>query len=111
MYNGTFPRQEIVWKTGQGVPGLRSVRRRFQARPPGDRAWSANESSSVYGQTILSPNGKTWHLAAHDFAPIARLGEALGIPPIVAQLLLNRGLTDPESAHRFLKTPFGDLHE
>jgi single-stranded-DNA-specific exonuclease len=59
----------------------------------------------------LSPNGKTWHLVAHDLAPIARLGEALGIPPIVAQLLCNRGLGDQESARRFLKTPFGDLHE
>ncbi len=59
----------------------------------------------------MSANGKIWHLLAHDLAPIARLGEALQLPPMVAQLLYNRGLADPESARRFLKTPFGDLHE
>jgi single-stranded-DNA-specific exonuclease len=59
----------------------------------------------------LSHPGKSWHLLAHDHVLIGRLGESLGVPPIVAQLLCNRGLGELESARRFLKTPLVDLHE
>ena len=43
---------------------------------------------------------KTWHLLPHDEAAIARLARALDAPPILAQLLLNRKLTDPQAARR-----------
>jgi single-stranded-DNA-specific exonuclease len=54
---------------------------------------------------------KTWHLLAHDRGRIDRLGESLQVSPIVAQLLLNRGLEDSAAARRFLDAPFNALHE
>ena len=39
---------------------------------------------------------KTWHLLPHDPAAVDRLAAALRLSPIVAQLLLNRGLTSPD---------------
>ena len=53
---------------------------------------------------------KSWHLLPHDGAAIEQLGAALRLPPIVAQLLLNRGLSNPEAARRFLDTPLNGLH-
>jgi single-stranded-DNA-specific exonuclease len=40
-----------------------------------------------------------------------RLGAALGVSPIVAQLLLNRGLQEAETARRFLHAPLTGLHK
>ena len=54
---------------------------------------------------------KTWHLAPHDPAAIARLARALNVPPILAQLLLNRKIDDPQAARRFLDAPLKDMHE
>ncbi|MBY0523818.1 MAG: single-stranded-DNA-specific exonuclease RecJ [Gemmataceae bacterium] len=45
----------------------------------------------------------------HDSAAIGRLADALRVPPIVAQLLLNRGVKDPEAARQFLLAPLSDL--
>jgi single-stranded-DNA-specific exonuclease len=54
---------------------------------------------------------KTWQLLAHDRGWIERLGESLQVSPIVAQLLLNRGLSETGTARRFLDAPFNALHE
>jgi single-stranded-DNA-specific exonuclease len=54
---------------------------------------------------------KTWHLLPHDPAAIEQLGQALRLPPIIAQLLLNRGVADPELVRRFLAMPFNGLHD
>lgn len=59
----------------------------------------------------LTSTPKTWQLRAHDGGDIERLGNALRLSPIVAQLLLNRGHGEPESARRFLHSPFRGLHE
>ncbi len=56
-------------------------------------------------------HAKTWQLLAHDRGPIERLGESLQVSPIVAQLLLNRGLGELGLAKRFLDVPFNALHE
>src|SRR5262249_35835160 len=53
---------------------------------------------------------KTWHLLPHDPAAIARLARALPTSAVVAQLLLNRGLGDPDVARRFLDAPLTGLH-
>jgi single-stranded-DNA-specific exonuclease len=53
---------------------------------------------------------KTWRLAPHDPAAVARLAEALRASPITAQLLLNRGVTSPDDARRFLDAPLSGLH-
>ncbi len=53
---------------------------------------------------------KRWHLLPYERDGIDRLGAALRLPPIVAQLLLNRGLADPQAARRFLDAPLNGLH-
>ena len=53
---------------------------------------------------------KPWRLLPHDPAAIGRLAAALGVGPITAQLLLNRGLASEESARRFLDAPLSGLH-
>lgn len=54
---------------------------------------------------------KTWHLLPHDPGACERLARALTVSPIVAQLLLNRGLSDPAAADQFLRAPLSGLHE
>jgi single-stranded-DNA-specific exonuclease len=54
---------------------------------------------------------KTWHLLPHERPLIEKLGDILGVTPIVAQLLLNRGLGESDSARRFLDAPYNALHE
>ncbi len=53
---------------------------------------------------------KPWRLLPHDPAAIERLASALRLAPITAQLLLNRGLTAPDDARRFLDAPLTGLH-
>jgi single-stranded-DNA-specific exonuclease len=53
---------------------------------------------------------KTWHLLPHDPVAVERLASALRLPPVVAQLLLNRRLGEPDSARRFLDAPLAGLH-
>src|SRR5262249_29685308 len=59
----------------------------------------------------VPPETKTWHLLPQDDAAIQRLARALDLSPIVAQLLLNRSVADPEQARRFLNAPLTGLHE
>jgi single-stranded-DNA-specific exonuclease len=46
-----------------------------------------------------------------DPALAARLSEALGVHPVTAQILVGRGLGDPERARRFLRPDAGQLHD
>jgi hypothetical protein len=93
---------------------------------PGQRACPAGRKQaslapflglSYNGSRIFSPPwmaredrplrsvAKSWHLLPHDRGEIERLASSLRIPPIVAQLLINRGLTDPEAGRRLLLAP------
>jgi single-stranded-DNA-specific exonuclease len=45
---------------------------------------------------------KRWLLRQADEAAVARLAEALRVPPLIARLLAHRGLADPEAARRYL---------
>lgn len=54
---------------------------------------------------------KMWRLLPHDRGAIERLARGLNVSPLLAQLLLNRRLTDPEQAGRFLASPLTGLHE
>jgi single-stranded-DNA-specific exonuclease len=54
---------------------------------------------------------KTWHLLPHNPVAIQRLATELQLSPIVAQLLLNRGLSDGALARRFLDAPLSGLHQ
>jgi single-stranded-DNA-specific exonuclease len=67
--------------------------------------------SLVQGGLVLRLISKTWHLQPHDPAAIEGLARALGISPIVAQLLLNRDQREPEAAGRFLQAPLSGLYE
>ncbi len=62
-------------------------------------------------ETRLRTVAKAWHLLPHDPSAIERVSRALRLPPLVAQLLLNRGLSEPEPIQRFLDIPFKGLHE
>jgi single-stranded-DNA-specific exonuclease len=60
--------------------------------------------------SLSKPTVKTWRLLPHDRAAVERLSSALGLGPIVAQLLLNRGLGEAASARRFLDPSLSGLH-
>jgi single-stranded-DNA-specific exonuclease len=59
----------------------------------------------------LGSAAKIWELLPHDREAIERLAAALRLSPVVAQLLLNRRLAEPESARRFLDAPLSGLHK
>ena len=52
-----------------------------------------------------------WDLTACDDAAAERLAAAIGVSPIVARLLCQRGLDDPELAARFLNPALAHLHD
>src|SRR5438874_1169817 len=55
--------------------------------------------------------GPIWDCQYVDEAAAARLAAALGIAPLVARLLCQRGLDDPETAARFLNPSLDHLHD
>lgn len=59
----------------------------------------------------LNSTKKTWRLAPHDAQAIRRLADGLRISPVLAQVLVNRGLHEPTAAGRFLDAPYKGLHD
>ena len=55
--------------------------------------------------------GPIWETQPVDEAAAKRLAAALDIAPIVAQLLCQRGLDDPDRAARFLHPSLDHLHD
>jgi single-stranded-DNA-specific exonuclease len=55
--------------------------------------------------------GPRWDALACDEAATATLAAALDVPPVVARLLCQRGLSDPETAGRFLRPSLDHLHD
>jgi single-stranded-DNA-specific exonuclease len=55
--------------------------------------------------------GPRWDLLGGDDAATTALAESLGIAPIVARLLCQRGFSDPEIARRFLNPSLEHLHD
>jgi single-stranded-DNA-specific exonuclease len=53
---------------------------------------------------------KIWRLPPHDPETVQRYARAAGVSPTVAMLLLNRRVTDPAHAQKFLDAPLIDLH-
>lgn len=51
---------------------------------------------------------KQWILMEQRQALAAELAMALGINPLVAQILVNRGITTPKQGHEFLRLDLGD---
>lgn len=58
----------------------------------------------------MSVPAKQWRLLPHDASSVGRLAREASVPPIVAQLLLNRGVNDHVAAKRFLESPLKGLH-
>ncbi len=52
-----------------------------------------------------------WRLRPHDESRIRELSGRSGLPPLVAQILLNRGVDDPARAVAFLDARMGSLHD
>jgi single-stranded-DNA-specific exonuclease len=52
---------------------------------------------------------RPWKIHAQDPAGATRLGRALGVPRVVGQLLLNRGLADPAAARAWLAADVAGL--
>ncbi len=62
-------------------------------------------------QALHGRTNKRWRIQPHDAARIARLQSQAGIPPIVAQLLLVRGVYEPEAARTFLDAKLTGLRD
>ncbi len=54
---------------------------------------------------------KRWRIANYDADCVAALQKAAGIPSVVAQLLLSRGITDPDAARQFLDPKLTGLRD
>jgi single-stranded-DNA-specific exonuclease len=59
----------------------------------------------------MSFMAKRWRLPSHDAARIAQLEQAAGVPPVVAQLLWNRGVYRAEDARLFLDAKLNHLRD
>jgi single-stranded-DNA-specific exonuclease len=54
---------------------------------------------------------KRWRIATYDPVRVATLERAAGIPPVVAQLLLGRGICDCDGARQFLDARLSGLRD
>jgi single-stranded-DNA-specific exonuclease len=54
---------------------------------------------------------KIWTVAECDEADVERLTREAGVSPLIARLLVNRGITEPEEAKAFLSPRMEDLHD
>jgi single-stranded-DNA-specific exonuclease len=52
-----------------------------------------------------------WSLKPHDPSRIAAMSQRVGVSPLVAQLLLNRRIDDPDQARIFLDARLSSLHD
>jgi len=54
---------------------------------------------------------RIWQDVPVDEARVGSVAASLGVPPVIARLLCQRGLADPEAAQRFLAPTLSDLHD
>ena len=60
----------------------------------------------------MEPAGrKRWHVSGPEPALAQRLAQELNISPVVAALLVNRGLSEPAAAIRFLSSTLAEIHD
>src|SRR5436190_23881926 len=62
-------------------------------------------------QTLHGRTNKRWRFQPHDADRIARLEKAAGVSPIVAQLLIGRGVYDPDAVKLFLEAKLTGLRD
>jgi single-stranded-DNA-specific exonuclease len=61
--------------------------------------------------TVHGRSNKRWRFVPHDADRIARLEQAAGVSPIVAQLLISRGVYDGDAARAFLDARLTGLRD
>ena len=54
---------------------------------------------------------KRWRIASYDSARVAALGQAAGVPAVVAQLLIGRGICDADGVRQFLDVKLSGLRD
>ena len=54
---------------------------------------------------------RRWEDVPCDDARVDATARAVGVPPVIARLLCQRGLDDPAAAHRFLTPDLSQLHD
>src|SRR5262249_34554209 len=54
---------------------------------------------------------KRWRIASYDSARVAALGQAAGVPAVVAQLLIGRGISDVDGVRQFLDVRLSGLRD
>ena len=54
---------------------------------------------------------RIWRYAVHDAPRVKSLSASLGVPALVAQVLLARGVESAEDAREFLSARLTDLHD
>ncbi len=54
---------------------------------------------------------KRWRIASYDAERVAALGRAAGVPHVVAQLLLGRGIADADGVRQFLDVRLSGLRD
>ncbi|MGE3822201.1 MAG: single-stranded-DNA-specific exonuclease RecJ, partial [Isosphaeraceae bacterium] len=52
-----------------------------------------------------------WRLSPHDSGRVQTLSQGAGVSPIVALLLINRGITEPDAARSFLQAKLNHLED
>src|SRR5688500_211760 len=62
-------------------------------------------------QLLQGRTNKHWRFVPHDAERIARLETAAGVPPIVAQLLISRGVYEADAARLFLDAKLTGLRD
>jgi single-stranded-DNA-specific exonuclease len=62
-------------------------------------------------QALHGRTNKRWRFQPHDAERIARLEQAAGVSPIVAQLLLGRGVYEPSEVRTFLDAKLTGLRD
>src|SRR5262245_44821341 len=61
--------------------------------------------------TLQGRTTKRWRFQPHDADRIARLEQAAGVSPIVAQLLIGRGVYEPDAVRLFLESKLTRLRD
>lgn len=54
---------------------------------------------------------KSWHILQENKVLQKQIADNCGITPITAQILINRGITEPAAVNGFLKSDIGSLHD
>jgi single-stranded-DNA-specific exonuclease len=54
---------------------------------------------------------KRWRIASYDSARVSALGQAAGVPAVVAQLLISRGICDVDGVRQFLDVKLSGLRD